>query len=101
MRCDRSPTAIWRGNDATAYDPARKLAFASNGDGTLSVFDGEAPFKVRQTLPTMARARTVALDQATHVLYTASAEPGSAGATTGNARVPMKAGTFTLLTVAP
>jgi hypothetical protein len=49
----------------------------------------------------MARARTVALDQATHVLYTASAEPGSAGATTGNARVPMKAGTFTLLTVAP
>lgn len=94
--------AIGKGNDATAYDPARKLAFASNGDGTLTVVGGEAPWPVSQVLPTMARARTLALDPGSHAIYLVSAEvdqatqPPVQGA---RARPALKPGTFTVLKV--
>ncbi|MGZ3184131.1 MAG: YVTN family beta-propeller repeat protein [Telluria sp.] len=91
---------IGRGNDAVAYDAQRKLAFASNGDGTLTVIDGTAPFAVRATVATMPRARTVALDPATHRLYLSAAEV-DAGKPPVNGRPVLKAGSFTVLTVAP
>jgi YVTN family beta-propeller protein len=90
--------SIGRGNDATAFDPARKLAFASNGDGTLTIVDGAAPFAVRQTVPTMPRARTMALDPVAHALWLVSAEAEPAPAT-GGKRPALKPNTFTVLKV--
>ena len=92
---------IGRGNDAIAFDAQRKLAFASNGDGSLTVVDGAAPYAVRQTLPTMQRARTLALDPQTHMIYLVSAEADPAATPAPKQRAPLKAGTFTLITVAP
>jgi DNA-binding beta-propeller fold protein YncE len=92
---------IGRGNDAIAFDPQRKLAFASNGDGTLTVVDGAAPYAVRQTVSTMQRARTLALDPQTHVIYLVAAEVDPAVTPAPKQRAPLKAGTLTLITVAP
>ena len=64
--------------DGAAFDPATQLAFAPNGDGTLTVIHEDTPdkFSVVQTLETMPGARTMTLDYATHTLYTASAKFG-------------------------
>ncbi len=91
---------IGRGNDAIAFDQERKLAFASNGEGTLTVVEGSAPFAVRASVPTMPRARTMALDQRSHKLYLVAAEAEPVAASASNQRPALKAGTFTLITVA-
>jgi YVTN family beta-propeller protein len=92
---------IGRGNDAIVFDPQRQLAFASNGDGTLTVVDGAAPFAVRASVATMPRARTMALDPHTHKLYLVAAQVDPAGAPVAKRRPALKAGTFTLITVVP
>ena len=95
---------IGRGSDATVYDAARNLAFSANGEGTLTVLSGVAPFAVRQVLPTMPGARTMALDPVTHRIYLVSSElePEQSAATQGPVvRPKRKPGTFTLLTVGP
>jgi YVTN family beta-propeller protein len=92
--------SIGRGNDAVAIDLQRKLVFASNGDGTLTVVDATAPFAVRETVDTMPRARTVTLDPATHDLYLVSAEADpKATAASPQGRAVLKPGTFTVITV--
>jgi YVTN family beta-propeller protein len=91
--------AIGKGNDATAYDPAQKLAFASNGDGTLTVINANAPYQVVQTVATMPRARTMALDPATHEIFLVAAETETAAPQPATRRPALKPGTFTLLTV--
>jgi YVTN family beta-propeller protein len=91
---------IGKGNDATAFDPVYKRAFASNGDGTLTVIDGQAPYAVLQTVQTMARARTMALDPASHQLFLVAAEVAD-GAVAPGGRAQLKPGTFTVLTVSP
>ncbi|HEU4372736.1 MAG TPA: YncE family protein [Telluria sp.] len=93
--------AIGRGNDATAFDPVRKLAFASNGDGTLTIVDGNAPHHVLQTVTTMPRARTMALDPVSHAVFLVAAEASADAPQPGKTRPALKAGTFTLLTIAP
>jgi YVTN family beta-propeller protein len=93
--------AIGKGNDATAYDAQLQRALASNGEGTLTVIDGAAPYKVLQTVPTMARGRTMALDTVSHQVFIVSAEADGATPAPAKGRVPLKAGTFTLLTLAP
>ncbi|MFL6658752.1 MAG: hypothetical protein ACJ8GW_11805 [Massilia sp.] len=91
---------IGAGNDAVAFDPERKLAFASNGEGSLTVVDGTAPYAVRQTLVTMPRARTMALDPATHAIYLTSADVAHDGPPLpAGARPTLKAGSFVVLTV--
>jgi YVTN family beta-propeller protein len=90
---------IGRGNDAVAIDLQRKLVFASNGDGTLTVVDAAAPFAVRGTVDTMPRARTVTLDPATHRLYLVSAEADPTAAPNAKGRPTLKPGTFTVITV--
>lgn len=93
--------AIGQGNDATGYDAQRNRVFASNGDGTLTVINGAAPFGVLQTVPTMARGRTMALDTASHQLFIVSAELAPDAPAPAKGRPPLKSGTFTLLTLAP
>jgi YVTN family beta-propeller protein len=88
---------VGKGCDATAYDPASNVAFASAGDRTLTVVSG-VTYAVLQVVPTLPTARTMALDSSTHTVYVVAAElePPMPPAT----RAKLKAGTFTLLTIA-
>ncbi|HEY4212257.1 MAG TPA: hypothetical protein VGM84_12300 [Steroidobacteraceae bacterium] len=63
--------------DAAAYDPGTHLAFASGGDGTLTVVKEGSPtdFSVVQSVKTKAGARTMALDVATHRAFSVTATP--------------------------
>ena len=67
--------AIGEGCDATSFDPDLGLAFASAGDGTITVVREESPdkFTVIQTISTQKGARTMALDGKTHQLFTVTA----------------------------
>ncbi len=74
---------IGRGADGCVFDPAKGLAYSSNGgDGTVTaVGEGDAgKFKVVATIPTQASARTIALDPETHRLYLSAASSGPAPA---------------------
>jgi len=67
---------IGQGVDANAFDPGTQLAFASCGEGTVTIAHEDSPEKltVVQTLKTEPRARTMALDPKTHRIYLASAK---------------------------
>jgi DNA-binding beta-propeller fold protein YncE len=66
---------IGDGCDATAFDADRGLAFASAGDGTITVIkeDGLDKFTVAQTVTTQKGARTMAVDTKGHQLFTVTA----------------------------
>jgi sugar lactone lactonase YvrE len=70
--------AIGDACDATAFDADRGLAFASAGDGTITVIHEESAdkFTVAQTVTTQKGARTMALDPRTHKIYTVTANVG-------------------------
>ena len=93
---------IGAGTDAAGFDPETGFAFSSNGDGTLTVAHEDSPdkYSVVETVTTLRRARTMALDAKTHQVYTVSAEFGTTPAPTAEQprpRPPMVPGTFTLL----
>lgn len=95
---------IGQGVDANRFDPETRLAFSSNGDGTLTVVREESPdkFSVAENVPTQRGARTMALDPATHTVYLVTAEFGPPPAATAehpHPRPTMKPGSFTVLTV--
>lgn len=75
---------IGGGVDATAFDDDAGLAFASCGEGVLSVVREESPdkFVVAETVKTQRGARTMALDSKTHKVYTVTAQFGPAPAPT-------------------
>jgi hypothetical protein len=65
------------GTDATRYDPASGLAFASNGrDATLTVVREDAPnqFTLVQNATTALGARTMELDPQTGDVYLVTAK---------------------------
>lgn len=66
---------IGRMVDANKFDPETRLAFSSNGDGTLTVVHEDSPDKytVVQNLTTQRGARTMAVDLKTHNLFTVTA----------------------------
>ncbi|HTS37611.1 MAG TPA: hypothetical protein VMH04_18190 [Candidatus Solibacter sp.] len=78
--------AIGEGVDATAFDPETGLAFASCGEGVLTVVKEESAdkFSVAENVPTQARARTMALDTKTHNVFTVTAKFGEAPAATAD-----------------
>jgi len=92
---------IGSGVDAARYDGGTHNAFASNGDGTLTVVHQDAPdrYHVAQTVTTMQGARTMEIDSRTHTVYTVSAKFGPLAA--GQRRPPVLPGTFTLLVLQP
>jgi len=98
---------IGEGTDGAAFDAARGLAFSTNGgDGTLTVVRQDAPdrYTVVQTVPTQRGARTIALDERSHRVYTVSAEFGPAPAPTPEQprpRRPLVPGSFTVIAVDP
>lgn len=69
---------IGKGVDACAFDPGTGFAFASCGDGTLTVVqenaDKAGEFRVVETVKTQRGARTMALDPKTHAVYLAAAD---------------------------
>jgi YVTN family beta-propeller protein len=79
---------IGNGPDAAGFDPKAKLAFASNGEGTVTVVDASSnSYKVLQNLATQQGARTMALDTATGKIYVVTAAFGPRlEATTANPR---------------
>jgi YVTN family beta-propeller protein len=89
---------IGRGVDANTFDPDLRLAFSSNGDGTLTVVHEDAPdrFRVVQTVETQRGARTMALDERTHKIYLSVARFAPAPAGQRPAVVP---GSFEVLVV--
>lgn len=93
---------IGQGVDAVRFDDTTQLAFASNGDGTLTVVHEDSPssFRVVETDSTRRGARTMELDPVSHAIYTVTADFGPApAAAPGGRRVrpPMVAGSFMLL----
>lgn len=67
---------IGKGVDATAFDKGVKQAYSSNGEGNITVVKENSPtsFDVVATVPTKARARTMAVDEKTHNLITVTAD---------------------------
>jgi DNA-binding beta-propeller fold protein YncE len=89
---------IGAGVDATKFDGD---AFASCGDGTLTVARETAPgeFRVVQTVQTPRGARTMGIDPTTHTLYLPTAEFGPPAE--GQARPRPKPGSFMVVVVSP
>jgi len=91
--------AIGEGVDANGFDPATQLAFASNGEGTLTVVHEDSPdnYTVVENVPTKRSARTMALDLKTHNIFLPAADfdPPAPGERRGK----MKPGSFVLLVV--
>jgi DNA-binding beta-propeller fold protein YncE len=93
---------IGQGVDGSGFDPATRLAFASGGDGTMTVVHEDSPdkFSVIATVPTQRGARTMALDTKTHRIYMSTAQFGPPPAPTPerpNPRPPVVPGSFTIL----
>lgn len=67
---------IGRFSDGAAFDPVRKLAFSSNGDGTLSVIKEIDPqhFELVAKVKTELGARTMAIDSKTGRLFLVGAK---------------------------
>lgn len=69
--------AIGDGPDAAAFSPKHKLAFASCGEGVLSVVDtASSDFKTVESLPTKRGARTMTYDPSTDRIYLVTADFG-------------------------
>ena len=64
--------------DATAFDPASRLVFNSNGEGTITVIRQDSPdkYSVVENVKTLPKAKTMALDPKTHRLFLSTAEAG-------------------------
>ena len=92
--------AIGDGVDANAYDPGTNYAFASTGDGHLTVVHQDSPdqYTVVENVPTKKSARTMGLDLKTHTIFLPSAEFDAPAA--GERRGKMKPGSFAILVVA-
>jgi YVTN family beta-propeller protein len=67
---------IGEGVDAAAFDPDTALAFASCGEGVLTVVQEDAAnqFRVVENVPTQRGARTMALDPASHQIFLVTAK---------------------------
>ena len=96
---------IGKGTDAAAFDSKRKLAFSSNGDGTLSVISevGVDTFTALGDVASRPFARTMAVDSDTArvFLVTADLDEVNPGAENLRQRYQIKRGTVQLLFLDP
>ena len=94
---------IGGGVDGAAFDPATGDAFASAGEGVITVVHQDSPdrYRVVSTVATMAGARTMTVDPKSHRVYTVAARTGPMPAAppgaTGRRRAPLIPGSFTVL----
>jgi YVTN family beta-propeller protein len=98
---------VGRGVDGGGYDPVKRDAYTSNGEGTLTVVHQDTPDKyhVVENVATAQGARTMTVDPASHRLYTLGAKygpvPAESTATNPRRRPPILPGTFMVLVVEP
>jgi len=90
--------------DGTGFDPGLKLAYSSNGEGTVTVVReiNANQFELVENIPTEQGARTIGVDTVTHKIYLPTAKMGPApAATTDNPRPrsPQIPGTFHVVVV--
>jgi DNA-binding beta-propeller fold protein YncE len=95
---------IGDGVDANAFDPDTGFAFASCGEGVLTVAHEDSPdkFSVVQNVPTEKGARTMALDPKTHDVFLVTAKFGTPPAPTQDQphpRPPILPDSFVVLVV--
>jgi DNA-binding beta-propeller fold protein YncE len=88
--------------DGVVYDPELKMAFSSNGEGTITVVQeiSANEFKVIETIKTEPGARTITLDPKTHHVFVSTALFGETPAATQenpNPRPKVIPGTFMIL----
>jgi hypothetical protein len=64
--------------DGVVFDPKLKLAFTSNGEGSITVVEevSKNEFKVLETIKTEPGARTITLDPDTHHVFVSTAQFG-------------------------
>lgn len=95
--------AIGDGPDAAAYDAKDKLAFASCGEGVLSVVNADdKSYPTVQSVATQRGARTMAYDAANDRIYLVTAEFGPRPQPTADNPRPRPAivpGSFTVIVV--
>lgn len=96
---------IGQGVDANRFDPATGYAFASCGDGSLTIAHEDSPskFSLVEKIDTQRGARTMALDYANHNVYLVTADFGATPAATADnphPRPTIVPDTFTLLVYA-
>ena len=86
--------------DGVVFDAGTKNIYTSNGEGTITVIHEEtaAKFTVIETIPTKKGARTIALDNTSHLVYMPTAEFEAADPNQ-KGRPKMKPGTFQVLVV--
>ncbi|ABF39317.1 conserved hypothetical protein [Candidatus Koribacter versatilis Ellin345] len=88
------------GTDAAGFDPGTGYAFASNGEGTLTVVGKKADkWDVIENVPTQKSARTMTLDPKTHKVFTVAAEFNPPAP--GERRGTVKPGSFKLIVLGP
>jgi DNA-binding beta-propeller fold protein YncE len=92
-----STVPIGDGVDANGFDPETNLAFASTGDGNLTIAHEDSPDKctVIANLATKKSARTMGLDLKTHNVFLPAAEFDAPAP--GERRGKIKAGSFVIL----
>jgi hypothetical protein len=70
---------IGAGSDGAAFDPGTGYAFSSNGDGTLTIVQQTGgKWDVLENIATERGARTIAVDEKTHKVYTPTAKTAPA-----------------------
>ncbi len=86
--------------DGVAFDPVRKRAYSSNGEGTMTVVQQESKdvYKVLETVQTQKSARTIAVDSKSGNLYLPAAEY-AAQDPNSKQRPSMKPNSFTVLEI--
>lgn len=95
---------IGDGVDANRFDPDTQLAFASCGEGVLTVVHEDSPekFTVLRNVPTQRGARTMELDPKTHNIFLVTAKYGPPPAPTADQPHPRPAilpDTFVVLVI--
>ena len=97
---------IGQGVDGAGFDESAQLAFASAGEGQLTVVKEQSPekFKVVANVQTKPGARTMTLDKTAHRVFLPTAQRGPAPAATEaqpRPRGPVIEGTFDVLVIEP
>jgi DNA-binding beta-propeller fold protein YncE len=98
------------GCDGAVFNPATQEVYSTQGDGTLTIIkEASTPgsplsasdFSVEQTLATQTGARTIAFDESTGHIFTATADFGPAPASVPGQRVrrPLVPNSFRLLVI--
>ena len=92
---------IGDGCDGLVFDAALKTIFTSNGEGTISVIKelSADKYKLVENAKTLKGARTIALDEQSHLLYLPTADFAPPAVSAPHTRPEMIPGSFKVIAV--